>query len=376
MSVVENWKSYRLADLATFHDEQRVPIKSEERASRRGDYPYYGASGQIDVIDDYIFDGDYVLLAEDGANILDRNSPIAFHAKGKFWVNNHAHILKANENTTNEYLVYALESIRYEKYNTGSAQPKLNRDICENIKLFMPPKAEQQKIVEILSDCDTVIDKIECKKQNLAKIAKHYETEFLNKPMSVSSWAGESLCDVLIKRNEVSIVSDEHEVYTSSRKGIFKQTEYFSKQVASEDNTGYGIIRKGDFTYRAMTDDDVFAFNLFNDEVGIVSPAYSVFSAKECDNTFLRKLLNCSRFAYELKKVAQGGTRKSLKFSSLTSIKLNLPDYSMQQKIGAVFSEIDMEALSLNRQLALLKKQKRGLMQQLLTGKLRVKGAA
>ena len=278
-----------------------------------------------------------------------------------------------------EYLLYYIQGREAEIFNllgiTGHGVAKLDTDTIENFQVLMLPLKEQKKIVEILSDCDTAIKKIENKRQYLSKIEKYYESELLNKPIADLVWKGDLLSNLLVKRSELSTISNQYEVYTSSRKGIFKQTEYFSKQVASEDNAGYGIIRNGDFTYRAMTDDDTFVFNLFEDEVGLVSPAYSVFTAKECDSIFLKKFLNCSRFSYELKKVAQGGTRKSLKFSSLTSININLPDYHVQQKIGAVFIQIEIEASSLGKQLDLLQQQKRGLMQQLLTGKLRVKGA-
>src|SRR5690606_3722486 len=96
-----------------------------------GPYPYYGASGVIDHVAEFIFDGDFVLLAEDGANILNRSTPIAFKANGRFWVNNHAHVLRPKSGIDHDFLTEYLESLNFERFNTGTTQPKLNRQVCE-----------------------------------------------------------------------------------------------------------------------------------------------------------------------------------------------------------------------------------------------------
>lgn len=105
------WKKNKLGKVVDFFDNQRIPIDSGER--KAGPYPYYGASGIIDYVDGYIFDGEYVLLAEDGANIILRSSPIAYLSKGKFWLNNHAHIMKMKTGS-NEFLIQLLEKQNYE----------------------------------------------------------------------------------------------------------------------------------------------------------------------------------------------------------------------------------------------------------------------
>src|SRR5690348_14952628 len=96
----------RLDDIAEIHNNKRVPLNSREREKRKGIYPYYGASGIFDYLDSYIFDGEYVLISEDGENLKSRNTPIAFKVNGKFWVNNHAHIVKGKEDLINDFLVY------------------------------------------------------------------------------------------------------------------------------------------------------------------------------------------------------------------------------------------------------------------------------
>lgn len=150
------WRKSTLSAESVSLDSKRIPLKEGDRDKREGVYPYYGASGIIDHIDDYIFDEKVILLAEDGANILSRSSPIAFLVSGKSWVNNHAHVYRATGSS--EFLVACLENIRYEKYNTGTVQPKLNAEICAKIPLRVPTLPEQQKIAAFLGAVDDKID--------------------------------------------------------------------------------------------------------------------------------------------------------------------------------------------------------------------------
>ena len=148
------WKKNKLDKVVDFFDNQRIPIDSGER--KAGPYPYYGASGIIDYVDGYIFNGEYVLLAEDGANIIFRSSPIAYLTKGKFWLNNHAHIMKMKTGS-NEFLIQLLEKQNYEKYNTGTAQPKLNGEVVKKISLHFPPDDEQSAIGSLFRTIDDLL---------------------------------------------------------------------------------------------------------------------------------------------------------------------------------------------------------------------------
>ena len=152
------WHHCLLNDCVIFLDEQRKPIKEADRKKIKGEYPYYGASGIIDNINSYIFDDDLILLSEDGANILDRNYRVSFIVRGKIWVNNHAHVLKPKNKIDINYLSEYLENLDYAKYNTGSAQPKLNQDVCKNIIINIPDYNEQQKIGKFLSIINQRID--------------------------------------------------------------------------------------------------------------------------------------------------------------------------------------------------------------------------
>lgn len=137
-------------------DAKRRPVKSGDR--KPGPFPYYGAQGIVDYVHDYIFDGQYVLVAEDGENLRSRREPIAFLAKGKFWVNNHAHILQGNERADTRFLYYAINATDISGYVTGSTIPKLSQGSLNRVVVPCPSLEVQLKIVRLLGSLD---DKIE-----------------------------------------------------------------------------------------------------------------------------------------------------------------------------------------------------------------------
>jgi type I restriction enzyme S subunit len=155
-----DWEEKRLGEVSRFLDGRRKPIKGGDRSKIQGEYPYYGASGIIDYVNNYIFDEEIILLGEDGENIISRNLPLAFRVSGKCWINNHAHVIKPNDNTDIDFLTYSLERINYEPYNTGTAQPKLNQAVCRSLPLKLPSYPEQQKIATYLSRIDTKIESV------------------------------------------------------------------------------------------------------------------------------------------------------------------------------------------------------------------------
>lgn len=150
------WKM--LGDLCENLDSLRKPVTSGLREA--GGIPYYGASGIVDYVKDYIFDGDFLLVSEDGANLLARNTPIAFSISGKTWVNNHAHVLKFNTYEERRYIEYYLNRIDLTPYISGAAQPKLNQKNLNGIIIPIPSLEEQSRIVSILDKFDTLTNSI------------------------------------------------------------------------------------------------------------------------------------------------------------------------------------------------------------------------
>jgi type I restriction enzyme S subunit len=152
----ENWPLIPLGELTENLDGRRVPVKENER--KPGPYPYYGASGIVDRVDGYLFDGEYLLIGEDGENLRTRQTPIAFMATGKFWVNNHAHIVRGNHRADTRFLSYVLSQTEIGGYLTGSTMPKLTQGNLNRLPVIAPPLAEQKAIAAVLGALD---DKIE-----------------------------------------------------------------------------------------------------------------------------------------------------------------------------------------------------------------------
>ena len=147
--IPKTWEVRALGEIFDFLDNQRIPIKDSDRQKRPGPYPYYGASGSIDSIDAFIFDEPTLLLAEDGMNLIFRSSPLVYKATGKYWVNNHAHVLKPKPQTDIDFYLEYLEYISYLPYVTGTYQKKITRSDCVAIPVIYPPFDEQKEVTGI-----------------------------------------------------------------------------------------------------------------------------------------------------------------------------------------------------------------------------------
>lgn len=179
-----SWEKKRIDSISENHDSERVPITKNVRTA--GKYPYYGASGIVDYVNDYIFEGKYLLVSEDGANLLARTYPIAFVAEGKFWVNNHAHILKFDNEETMRMVEYYFMQLDLSDYVTGMAQPKFNQASLNKLEIPFPPLEEQKRIVAHLDSLSEKVHQLEeiytkqisdCEELKQSLLAKAFEGE-------------------------------------------------------------------------------------------------------------------------------------------------------------------------------------------------------
>ncbi len=169
------WVVVAFGDACINRDGERVPVSAEIRAGRRGTYDYYGASGVIDKVDDFLFEGPLLLVGEDGANLVLRSTPIAFMADGRFWVNNHAHVLDSIDPIALRYLAIFLNGVDLKPYLTGTAQPKLNQAKMNGIPTPVPPLAEQHRIVARVDELMALLDRLEAarnKRESLRAAAR------------------------------------------------------------------------------------------------------------------------------------------------------------------------------------------------------------
>jgi type I restriction enzyme, S subunit len=156
-----NWGWASLGDVTISRDGERIPVSREEREQRAKVYDYYGASGVIDKIDAFLFDKPLLLIGEDGANLINRSTPIAFMARGKYWVNNHAHVLDGLSEEFLRYVELFINAIDLKPYVTGTAQPKMNQAKMNSIPAALPPLAEQQRIVAKVDQLMALCDRLE-----------------------------------------------------------------------------------------------------------------------------------------------------------------------------------------------------------------------
>lgn len=167
----------KLSDCVEILDNKRIPLSKKQRERLKKIYPYYGAQGIIDYVDDFIFDGEYILVAEDGNNLKSLSQYITTYVTGKFWVNNHAHILGEKEGYDLRFIYNLLNSLDLRGYVTGSAQPKLNQYNLANIELDIPSYEQQKKVSKILTSFDNKIlnnNEISSEVESMAMILYNY----------------------------------------------------------------------------------------------------------------------------------------------------------------------------------------------------------
>ena len=147
----------KLGEAVTFFNYKRKPLNADQRHLKQGIYPYYGASGIIDHLDDFAFDGRYLLISEDGDNLKTRKQPISFIAEGKFLTNNHVHVLTGNDDETLDYLKFYFSQLDIFPYLTGAVQQKLSKKVLENIEIIFPSYKKRKAINQKLNDLENKI---------------------------------------------------------------------------------------------------------------------------------------------------------------------------------------------------------------------------
>ena len=388
--IPQEWEVKSLNKACDFLDSQRIPIKDSERAKISGIYPYYGASGIIDYVNNYIFNDDLILLAEDGANIINRSTPIAFLVNGKIWVNNHAHVLKAKPSFDRYYLCAYLESLKYDKYNTGTAQPKLNREVCEKIPILAPPLAEQRKIAEVLGVWDEAIEKQARLIEKLAlrkrALMQRLLSAKLRLPGFSEPWQKVKLGDIGDTYNGLSGKNKDDFEYGNAQ--FIPYINVFSNERIDTNNLGcvqikpneqQNTVKYGDifFTVSSETPDEVgmasvLLEHLDNTYLNSFCFGYRLNNFSTLNPFFAAYLFRTEHFRNYMSVLAQGSTRFNISKKEVMKLKIDLPTIEEQTAIAEVLTAADREIELAKEKLERLRRQKRGLMQQLLTGKKRI----
>ena len=175
-----NWKTTKIKYLTENLDGKRIPLSGEVRSGQKRTYPYYGANGVIDYVEDYIFEGDYVLIGEDGAPFFDKKKDVSFLANGKFWVNNHCHVLRNIGASEARFVVYCLNAVDYAHYITGSTRDKLTQADLNRIEIPMPSLPEQVQIADFLDEKIGQTDELRSNEERMVKLLKEYRQSLIS----------------------------------------------------------------------------------------------------------------------------------------------------------------------------------------------------
>ena len=386
--IPKEWEVVGLADAVDFLDGKRKPIKSSDRKS--GDYPYYGASGIIDFVNDYIFDDELILLGEDGENILSRNLPLAFIVKGKVWVNNHAHVMKPKTSFDIRYVTEFLESLDYRLLNSGTAQPKLNKQSCYKIIIPKPSLTEQRAIATALSDVDALItslDKLIEKKKMMKQGAMQ---ELLTGKTRLKGFGD----GVGYKQTEVGVIPEDWEVKMlpdvinfihgkAHERNIDEFGKYVvvnSKFISSEgavvkhSNENFCPAKVGDVltVLSDLPNGKALAkcYYVNEDDKYAVNQRICIWRSKKPSAEFLFFILNRNKYFL---KFDDGVTQTHILNHHIKKCPISLPPtIDEQNAIASTLFSIISEINSLVSKRDKYKQIKQGMMQELLTGKTRL----
>ncbi|MBF2346240.1 restriction endonuclease subunit S [Listeria seeligeri] len=344
----DDWEQRKLGEVTESFDGKRVPIDSGLRVL--GEYPYYGATGIIDYVDDYIFDGEYVLLAEDGANIIMRNNPVAYLTQGKFWLNNHAHIMRIIEGN-NYFLVQVLEKIDYIKYNTGTAQPKLNSKIVKNIEFKLPQIEEQQKIGAFFKQLDDTIalhqrklDALRLMKKALLQLLfpeNGYKVPKLRFADFVEEWEQCKLGDlgsvVMNRRIFKEETADKGDI-PFYKIGTFggEADSYITQEKFEDYKLKYPYPETGDILISASG--SIGRTVEYNGEEAYYQDSNIVWLKhdKQLYNLFLKQFYFIVKWSG-----VEGTTIKRLYNKNILETEINIPSINEQKEIGGFFKQLD-----------------------------------
>ncbi|MEG9271562.1 restriction endonuclease subunit S [Streptococcus thermophilus] len=375
----DEWEERKLSDIADRFDNLRVPITASDR--KPGDTPYYGANGIQDYVEGFTHNGEFILVAEDGANDL-KNYPVQY-VNGKVWVNNHAHVLQGKKTITdNKFLMNAIKNFNIEPFLVGGGRAKLNADVMMKLNILLPTFVEQEKIGSFFKQLDDTI----ALHQRKLDLLKEQKKGFLQKMFPKN---GAKVPELRFK----GFTDDweERKLGESSdvRDGTHASPKYVSQghpMVTSKNLTHFGLDMT-DVSF--LTDKDFNEINkrskvsigdiLFGMIGTIGNPVIvdrddfaikNVALIKEktsnpITNKWLLQYLKSPSFNRFIQKENAGGTQKFISLGLIRDMKLRVPEFDEQQKIGAFFKQLDDTIALHQRKLDLLKEQKKGFLQKM-----------
>lgn len=388
----QDWKIVPLETIVSIHDKNRIPLNEKQRLQMRGEYPYCGANGIVDHVDDYIFDGEYILLAEDGGywGSFDNS---AYIMNGRFWVNNHAHVLQAEQGISdNHFLMYQLNYLNIKPFISGTTRGKLNQGMMKRVPLVIPPLPEQRTIAHILQTIQqakfTRQREIELERERKAALMDHLfthgtkgeprkQTEIGEIP---ESWETKLLGEV------VTITKKPRDLRYTDYSGIpfvpmelipigkLSSEEYILK--TNDELTSGTYFQSGDILLSKITpsfeNGKQCIIQELPDGFGIATteiiPIHEIEGVTH--KTFLFYYFLLPKVRTLLTGKMQGSTgRQRLNLDSLVNLIVPVPPLSEQQAIGEIFYRIDKKIAALEKEVEHIDELFHSMLEELMTGK-------
>ena len=383
------WEIKQLSVIAENLDNKRVPITENERT--KGDVPYYGASGIVDYVNDYLFDEDLLCVSEDGANLVARTYPIAFPIAGKTWVNNHAHVLRFDKPARQKMVEDYLNSTDLRGFITGMAQPKLNRAMLDIIPIPMPEPGEQQRIADCLSSLDACVatqgrkvEALKAHKQGLMQELFPREGENLPRLRfpefrNARGWEDRKLGSMANKIGSGITPLGGDKTYTPTGRPFIRSQNVGWGRLLLDDVAFIDEETHASFDGTEVLEDDVL-LNITGASIGrsAVADARIVggnvnqhvciirVNRGELKPNLLNQFLISERGQAQINSFQAGGNRQGLNFGQIRTFEIPLPPTKEeQQRIADCLFTLDSRIAAEFRMLDALKTHKKGLMQQL-----------
>jgi len=370
--IPQEWEVMLLGNLSNSISSGR-----NKHRDAHGQYPVFGSTGIIGYSSTYEYEGPVILVARVGANAGTLN-----FASGQYDVSDNTLIITIKQNVYDYNFAYnQLTHYKLNKLVFGSGQPLITSKQLKNIRIPVPPLAEQRKIAEVLGVWDKAIEKQARLIEKLALRKRGLMQRLLSAKLRLPGfsdpWQKVKFCELFTKSIKTADPLTKYEVLSVTKEGIVAQKSYFNKDIASEDTSKYIVVERGDLAMSGLNFWMGSCHILTNFNEGIISPAYKVFKVTEHNNiNFIRDFVRSSMFLQALQGCSVIGAsivRRNLDKEMLYEWTFKIPSLKEQTAIAKVLTAADREIELAKEKHERLRHQKRGLMQQLLTGKKRVK---
>ena len=373
------WEMVRLGDVCDILDHMRVPVTASDRT--KGIYPYYGANGVQDYVDDYIFDDELVLLAEDGGHFGSRENPIAYRVSGKCWINNHAHVLKPKNNLNVDYLCYSIMFYDVMPLISGTTRAKLNQAAVRKMTIPLPPLPVQRKIAETLDLATALIEK---RKAQIAKldllVKSQFVTMFGDPVTNPMGWDAREIQEIC-----ATIVDCPHSTpkYTKTDTGymcirttivkpnlilwsdieFIEKSEFLERTKRKKPSRGDVIYTREGAILGIAAVIDVDCDVALGQRSMLLSP-----NAELCNPQYLSHTMNMDSFSQKARTSTTGSASPHINVGDVKKFIVPIPPLALQTQFAAFVEHVEKQKVKLKQGLELMALEYKALMQRCFWG--------